>query len=41
MSKANQQVFMMAFAAVIAGGIALKFGRSLPVIGDAAEGYGG
>jgi|GEM_PF-4783529 len=40
MSKANQNVLMMVVLGIAVGGLALKYGRNLPVIADVAEGYG-
>ena len=40
MNKTDQRVFVVTLLAVISAGLALKFGRSLPVIGDAADGFG-
>lgn len=40
MSKADQRIFAFGFLAVLAAGAAMKFGRNLPVLGDAADGFG-
>lgn len=40
MNKADQRIFLFSLAALAVGGLALKYGRDLPVVSDIAEGYG-
>lgn len=40
MSKTDQRVFLTVIAGVAALGLAMKYGRDLPVVRDIADGYG-